>query len=363
MSKEPPPVRDVIPFKSGKRQSTFRRLNLEFAAGTALEEALARQEQQTPDSNTPVTPVTTGTPVTPVTPVIKDGDVKPEDAAPKKDFSRVANSVVRAIPAGLYSGKGKQLYDFLYSQTRGAIIPKRSVRLPTERVMKGAGMTRHTYRAHMERFVHAGLLDVEERPGEHGGNIYTVYLPDETYHRGDRGDRGHSSDSGQDLPVVQGSEIDRGDRGISSDRSITSGEPKTLIKTKDRSDDEPTAFSGLNETLGMTVRELTGREPSAAEVNRWRELGEVLAAELRIAAARTTVSNVPAFLAEHLRRRLWKLDKKQAREQGRELPDQAAASPGGETAPADCPDCKGSGWWYPEGQEKGVAKCKHRRVD
>lgn len=26
---------------------------------------------------------------------------------------------------------------------------------------------------------------------------------------------------------------------------------------------------------------------------------------------------------------------------------------------SDCPDCKGSGFWYPEGMEKGVKKCRH----
>jgi hypothetical protein len=28
----------------------------------------------------------------------------------------------------------------------------------------------------------------------------------------------------------------------------------------------------------------------------------------------------------------------------------------------NCPDCQGSGFWYPEGTEKGVAKCKHQRL-
>jgi DNA-binding Lrp family transcriptional regulator len=28
----------------------------------------------------------------------------------------------------------------------------------------------------------------------------------------------------------------------------------------------------------------------------------------------------------------------------------------------NCPDCQGSGFWYPEGNEKGVAKCKHQRL-
>jgi hypothetical protein len=89
---------------------------------------------------------------------------------------------------------------------------------------------------------------------------------------------------------------------------------------------------------------------------------DVLVAELRIAAARTTVSSAPAFLAEHLRRRLWKIDKKQARAEGRELPDEVA-SPASHEDIAGCPDCKGSGWWYPEGQEKGVSKCKHGKLD
>jgi hypothetical protein len=37
----------------------------------------------------------------------------------------------------------------------------------------------------------------------------------------------------------------------------------------------------------------------------------------------------------------------------------------GESAPPDyknCPDCQGVGYWYPEGVEKGVAKCKHERM-
>jgi len=27
-----------------------------------------------------------------------------------------------------------------------------------------------------------------------------------------------------------------------------------------------------------------------------------------------------------------------------------------------CPDCKGSGWWYPKGERNGVAKCKHEQL-
>jgi hypothetical protein len=47
-SKEPPEIREVQPFKPGKRPSTFRRLNIDFA-GTALEQALAEQEKLIPN--------------------------------------------------------------------------------------------------------------------------------------------------------------------------------------------------------------------------------------------------------------------------------------------------------------------------
>ena len=301
----------------------------------------------------PVTPVTVVTPVTPVK----------EDAAPKRDFARVANSVVRdAVPAGIFTGKCKQLYDYLYSRTRGAIVPLRSARIPTERVMQGAGMTRHTYRAHLHRLISFGLIEVEERPGEHGGNVYTVNLPEEAVtNRGDtrhRGDRGHT---GEKVPVVQGSQAHPSDRGLSVGESDTYSSFKTLIKTNTERSDDDAALAGLITALKTTSKEITGKELSSADDERWKELADVLMAELKIAAARTTVSNVPAFLAEHLRRRLWKIDKKQARAEGRELPDEAVSQT--QTVDASkCPDCGGSGWWYPDGESKGVAKCRHEKL-
>ncbi len=88
------------------------------------------------------------------------------------------------------------------------------------------------------------------------------------------------------------------------------------------------------------------------------ELAEVLSAELKIAAGRTTVSSAPAFLAEHLRRRLWKKDKRQI--------EAEAAQPKSADAPkvdaSRCPDCFGTGMWYPEGFEKGVARCEHKAL-
>ena len=63
--------------------------------------------------------------------------------------------------------------------------------------------------------------------------------------------------------------------------------------------------------LKQTAKKVTGREASPAERDRWKEVAELLATELEVAASRTTVTSAPAFLAEHLRRRLRKTDARQ----------------------------------------------------
>ncbi|MGB7922535.1 MAG: hypothetical protein WCF57_04765 [Pyrinomonadaceae bacterium] len=306
-------------------------------------------------SPTPVTPVTDVTPVTPVR----------EEVAPRRDFARVANSIVRdAIPAGIFTGKCKQLYDYLYTRTRGAIVPVRSARIPTDRVMKGAGMTRHTYRAHIHRLISFGLVEVEERPGEHGGNIYTVHLPEEVeQNRGDTRDRGDRGDTGEKLHGVQGSQAHPCHRGLSADESIVSGQSKTFFKTNTESDDDDAALAGLFAVLKAAATEVTGKGLSPSERDRWRELAEVLATELKIAAARTTVSSAPSFLTEHLRRRLWKKDKSQLQAEAASTSTATPKRTFSAEQIAKCPDCGGSGFFYPQGYEGGVAKCKHEKLE
>jgi hypothetical protein len=131
------------------------------------------------------------------------------------------------------------------------------------------------------------------------------------------------------------------------------GQLKTVLKDKEFDDEA----ARLIERLQTIEREVTGKAGSLAK---WHELLDLLIAELQIAAARTgQVSNVPAFLTEHLRRRLWKKDKAQLERESRE------ATPTEAQPVVDarkCPDCGGSGWWYPDGQERGVAKCKHANL-
>jgi hypothetical protein len=130
---------------------------------------------------------------------------------------------------------------------------------------------------------------------------------------------------------------------------------------QNRSIDDDAAFAEFVSLLRESTREITGRQPSASEAVKWRELAEVLITELRIAAGRTTVSSVPAFLAEHLKRRLWKLENRKQPQTGTEETEVREPMVTQEEARA-CPDCFGTGMYYPGGFEKGVARCKHVRL-
>jgi hypothetical protein len=318
-------------------------------------------------SPTPSTPSSTSTPSTDATPSTPSRQKANSGVSPERDYTKVANSIVRnAVPAGIfgeYGSKSKEIYDYLYQQTRGAIVPKRKVRIPKDKLMRGAGIgSEVTLRKNLMRLQAGGLVQETVMPGTHGGNEYEVFLPEEIGLIGATPSTPSTpSNPPQNLEGVEALDS-RGGRGGSSSITATSySQDKTFLKDYREIDDDDAALAGLREALKSANREITGRELSGAESDRWRELAEVLIAELKIAAARTTVSSVPSFLAEHLRRRLWKVDKRQARAEGRELPDETMKTKPSLDA-SQCPDCAGSGWHYPEGMEKGVRKCQHERL-
>src|SRR5215208_1608238 len=116
-----------------------------------------------------------GTPGTPGT-----GSTLP--VAPVRDFMKVANSIHReAAPAGVFKGKGKLIYDYLYSRTRGAIVPTRSVQVSWREIMKAASIgSDKTLREQLKFLRTAGLVTWEWSEGSQGGSVYTVFLPEET---------------------------------------------------------------------------------------------------------------------------------------------------------------------------------------
>jgi hypothetical protein len=123
-------------------------------------------------------------------------------------------------------------------------------------------------------------------------------------------------------------------------------------------DDE--AYALLLSRLQQAVRDVTGRESTSTDAERWGEFADLLITELKIAAGRTgSVSSVPAFLTEHLRRRLWKKEKRQLEE---EVAEHKASDPAIKVDASQCPDCFGTGMYYPEGFDKGVARCLHVKL-
>jgi hypothetical protein len=263
------------------------------------------------------------------------------------------------MAGGQFRGKSKQVYDYLWSISRGAIVPVRQVRKSRKEIKAGSGLgSMVTVDAAIEHLLSVGLLAVEPAVGSLIGNTYEIFTPEEA-------STSISSISSTTSPTQNLVDLDVPESSSTSitqtvDSKTTLNDAKTFLKTKENLDDDA-ALAGLNDALKTATKELTGRDVSTAESGRWKELADVLIAELKIAAARTTVSSVPAFLAEHLRRRLWKIDKKQARAEGRELPDEVVSQSSFVEA-SKCPDCGGSGWWYPDGEAKGVAKCRHEKL-
>jgi hypothetical protein len=226
--------------------------------------------------------------------------------SPEKDFTKVANSIFRQIPNGLFTGKSKFLYDHLYSLTRGAIKPIRSVRISKSSLMKGAGIKSvHTFYNNMRHLESIGLVLPTRIDGERGGNIYEVFLPEEINHNlVHLVQLGQVSQLSQEPPVAVSAETALGALGSEPTNTGVSDASKTSFKDKNETSDDE-AFAGLTKILAESFERISGKKANHSDGGKLIELAELLVMELELAAARTkSVSNAPAFLTEHLRRRL-----------------------------------------------------------
>ena len=281
-------------------------------------------------SHTSMTSMTTLTSHTSHTPEADSSTPADVPISPARDYTKVANSIRReAVPAGLFKGKSKQLYDALYGLSRGAIVPKRKIRISRPRLMKLAHIgARATFDANVEHLRLVGLLAVMVVAGEHEGNEYEVFIPEELSMPSQTSQTTMTSltSHAQKLDRLVRLETSQTRHTSSVENTDTYGEPKTSFKTNtERTDDE--AFAALVEKLRTASREVSGREPSKDDAERWAEVAELLVTELKVAASRTTVTSAPAFLAEHLRRRLRKADARQIeREVGEASTKQAAGA-------------------------------------
>jgi DNA-binding transcriptional ArsR family regulator len=185
--------------------------------------------KQAPEDETPTTPTTTTTATTP-------------PIAPARDFQRVPNSITRtAVPSGMFTGKGKQVYDYLYSITRGAVTPSRSVRIPMDELAARSGIgSDRTLRKHLRRLADVGLVRVNEIGGTQGGNEFLVFIPEELTPTTDTTPTTpyHPYHHSPEVPVVPVVESESGTGGLSADFQRASDTPKTSSKTNTKDDDD-----------------------------------------------------------------------------------------------------------------------------
>jgi hypothetical protein len=283
-------------------------------------------------------------------------------AAPTRDFNKRANSIDRdAMPKGHFPGTSYKLYNALYQRTRGAVVPVRTIQATKRELMEWSNIrSKNTIAVNLQILLANGWISRNIEIGDHGGSVYEIYTPEEVFNS-------TQPNPTQDIPTqpvpTQKLGLDPTQQlgwvglGKVIENKDTSANPKTSFKTNtERDDDEALAI--FVATIKKVAKDITGRELSPTESSRWGEVADVLTTELKIAAGRTTISSVPAFLAEHLRRRLWKKEKRQLDDESREL----TTNPALKVNAAECPDCFGTGMWYPGGFEKGVARCRHEKL-
>ncbi len=225
--------------------------------------------------------------------------------APEKDFTKVANSIVRQIPNGAFVGKSKQMYDYLYSLTRGAIKPTRSVRVSKTSLMRGSGIkSTHTFYNNMRHLEASNLIIITRIDGEKNGNSYEVFLPEETEeHLAQLAHLAQAAHSVQKLLLAPSAVSALGALGSNPITTEVSGTPKTSFKDIKTNDDE--AFAGFIEKFQSAAAEMTGKKLVKRDGEDLEKIADLLILELKIAARRTKgISSVPAFLTEVLRRKL-----------------------------------------------------------
>jgi hypothetical protein len=236
---------------------------------------------------------------------IKNAKTSKHSIAPEKDFAKVANSIAReAVPNRLFKGMSKNTYDALYLKTRGAINPIRSIRVTKPDLMRWAGVSDITLDRHLKHLRSVGLITVEFIIGSHEGNLYEVMIPEEVTN--DPPNVPYIPNV-PNVPTIVGYHVPNNvgyvGWGNLIENKELNGTPKTLLKTNTGNDDEP--FGALTEILRKMSKKATGKTSAKNESEKWREFAELIEMEFDIAAARTnSISSVPAFLVEHLRRRL-----------------------------------------------------------
>lgn len=358
MSKEQPPIREVVPFKNKNRPSTFRKLNITFA-GTALEQAIAQRDEERFESEVADDPTPHHSPPLPTTPqniqpyddkkasvqsanspqktsktfVSSGFSAKPEgeyppvtttpqpgnsvSIAPVKDFNRRANSLERdAMPAGLFPGSTKKVYDALYLRTLGAVTPRKTVQAARRDLLNWTGIRNlKTIDNHIRYLLAKGLIIRHWELGSNEGSSYEVRLPEELYPNQSpplptSGGESPPLSTTQKTSSGYTQKLGSGGEGQLLENTGTYEIPNTFNTNTDDDDNTHTLDGFMRVVIEATKSVCVGKiKHSPYERERWREFAQVLMDEMQLAASKAgSITSAPAFFTTHLKRRFGKSD-------------------------------------------------------
>jgi hypothetical protein len=227
------------------------------------------------------------------------------EVSPKRDFTKVANSINRdAVPAGLFKGTSKNTYDVLYQKTRGAINPKRAIKVVQSDLLLWTNLSHNTLRSHLKHLQSVGLVEIHYKLGDNSGAEYEVFLPEEiepnttSYHL-----LPPPTTSKQNVEGPSTQKLVVGGGGLMPVEIEENELSKTSFKDNNKTDDE--AFANFIEKFQTASEEITGKKLTRRDQENLDKLADLLILELKAAASRTeSISSVPAFLTEVLRRKL-----------------------------------------------------------
>jgi hypothetical protein len=223
-------------------------------------------------------------------------------ASPEKNFTKVANS----IKPEMFRGTSQKTYMVLYKLTRGAIVPKRTVKITRNDLMAYADVSETTLVKHITYLEKvANLIKKTAVKGDNDGATYEVIVPEEI-----GAPPPPPTPPPTSIQKVGGPSrynVGVGGGGYSTENKATYGFTKTSLKTNTNDDDEKAAaFSEVVEKFNSVSCKLTGRGISKREAEKWNDFADLIILELEIAASRSDgISSVPAFLTEVLRRQFF----------------------------------------------------------
>lgn len=234
------------------------------------------------------------------------------ETSPTKNYTKVPNSITKlAIPEKFFRGLSKHTYDILYQQTRGAIVPKRTVQLTKDELVEMTGLSKDAIKLHIKYLKEAGLIKNRPTIGSRAGWEYEVFVPEEIddFEVGvimGKYEKVSVSKWGQNLrlPTVQNLPLLTPTNPLEN-KGLTDF-LRLSLNTKTNDDEKTRTFSAFIEKFAAASERLTGKNLNPREFERWGDLADLLILELEKASKRTDgISSIPAFLTEVCRRKFF----------------------------------------------------------